>query len=138
MPTAEQKRLLAGGSAALLAAALLFPSEAKRKAVGRAKIIAELAKLQLQSLLAGRADEDTTFGDYVEANVDLFRFLAKVMYAYKCDLLDTRGDYLQTAPPHLQVGHHAATFEKLAGLIFAPRAHAFFAPVLAAHEGRDG
>ena len=103
MPTAEQKQLVAGSTAALLAVALLVPSEAKRKAIGRTKIIFELAQMQLQSLLAGRNEADNSFGDYLDANLDVFRFLSKVMYAYKCDLLDTRGDYLQTAPPHLQV-----------------------------------
>ena len=103
MPTSEQKQLVAGSTAALLAVALLVPSEAKRKAVGRTKIIFELAQMQLQSLLAGRDEADNSFSDYINANLDVFRFLSKVMYAYKCDLLDTRGDYLQTAPPHLQV-----------------------------------
>ena len=99
--TTRSKALTAAAAVAGVASAVaLLPSENRRKMLGRLGILMELAGIQARSLLAGMRDEGTV-GEYLGENLDVLRFL-KLMYLFRCDVLDTNGDILANPPAHLQ------------------------------------
>jgi hypothetical protein len=91
--------VVVGGCAAIASAGLLLQEERRRLLVGRLKIYYELVQIQLESLFAGRMEGDS-FQDFVSANIDVFRFL-KLMYQFRNDVLETKGDILSRPPPHI-------------------------------------
>ena len=93
-------RLAFGTAAAVSTLALALPTEARRRASGRVAILQELAGILLKALLD--RDAEDSLGEHLAATLDVFRFLRNLMWPFRVDVLDSKGDFLSRPPPHLK------------------------------------
>ena len=73
-----------------------------RRALGRVHIVKELICIQVSTVLD--PSSNTSIWDYLSANLETLRFL-KLMWLFRVDVLDTRGDIFSSgAPKHIMAG----------------------------------